>query len=56
MELLTKIKSELYAQSFQFKNLEQFQLILLISMLNPDVMKRDEFKNSSLAKLEVSYL
>jgi len=25
-------------------------------MVNPDVMKKDEFKNTQLSKLEVSYL
>lgn len=56
MELLTKPKSEIYVQSHNFKNLEQFQLVLLISILNADVLKKDEFKNQQLSKIEITYL
>ncbi|KAM3127515.1 hypothetical protein pb186bvf_020395 [Paramecium bursaria] len=56
MELLTKPKSEIYIQSFNYKQLEQYQLLLLISISNPDILKREEFKNAQLTKLEISYL
>ncbi|CAD8143023.1 unnamed protein product [Paramecium octaurelia] len=56
MELFTKQKSEIYVYTNNYKHLEQYQLLLLISIQHPEIYKREEFKLQLLTKVEITYL
>ncbi|CAK60418.1 unnamed protein product (macronuclear) [Paramecium tetraurelia] len=56
MELFTKQKSEIYVFTNNYKHLEQYQLLLLISIQHPEIYKREEFKLQLLTKVEITYL
>lgn len=53
MEILTKVGC---VQSYQFKKLDQLQLLLLISMVKLDVYRKEDFKVEMLNRMEVGYV